>query len=251
MPPDGRPAGAARRAAVAQALASVLDPELDEPLAELGFIEAVTVEGRRVAVTLRLPTYWCAAGFAYIMGEDIVAAVGSLPWVEAVDCRLVDHFAMRRINDGLAAGLSFAEAFGAEAGGDLAPVRATFAEKGFLARQATVLQAMRRERLAPEAILATTIGALRGRAARAGAEHARQIARYLEARRARPPAAAGDLAFVTADGAPIPPDGLLAHLRDGRRIGGSMRANAEMCRILLAARYGASATEGGPPTGER
>ena len=35
-----------------------------------------------------------------------------LPWVERAACRLVDHFAMKRVNEGLARGLSFREAFG-------------------------------------------------------------------------------------------------------------------------------------------
>ncbi|MEM8852420.1 MAG: iron-sulfur cluster assembly protein, partial [Pseudomonadota bacterium] len=112
----------ARHQAVMAALDTVLDPELDEPLTDLRFIHAVTLDGDEVRVTLRLPTYWCSANFAYIMGEDIKVAVGALPFVRETTIMLVDHFAVRRVNDGLAAGLSFREAFDKEADADLGDV---------------------------------------------------------------------------------------------------------------------------------
>ncbi len=236
MPPN-RPM--ARTRAVWDALGTVLDPELDEPLTDLGFVHAVDVDGDAVTVELRLPTYWCSANFAYIMGEDIVAAVGSLSWPSRVSCRLEDHFAARRVNDGLAKGLSFREAFETEAEADLGDVRADFRDKSFLGRQAVVIQAMRREKIAPEAIVATTIRELEMRRRNGGAGHARQIDRYLEARRARPvPCGPNDLAFLTIAGEPVAADGLLDHLREARRIRGSFEANAELCRMLFAARYG-------------
>lgn len=228
-----------RRADVTTALSTVLDPELDEPLTDLGFINDIRIEDDRVLVALRLPTFWCSANFAYIMGEDIKAAVGDLRWVSQVIVTLTDHFAMHKINAGLAAGQSFREVFGAEAEDDLHDVRADFKTKSFVGRQATIIQALRREKRPPEEIAAMTIGDLETRAATAGAEFARQIARYLEARRDHDPAASTtDVAFLTAEGRPVAPDALLDHLREARKIRGSFEANAEMCRILLAARYG-------------
>ena len=39
----------------------VTDPELDEPVTELGFVTAVAAgEDGVVSVEFRLPTYWCA-----------------------------------------------------------------------------------------------------------------------------------------------------------------------------------------------
>ena len=61
------------------ALDAVIDPELDEPITDLGFVtEAVVVEGV-AAVRLRLPTYFCAANFAYLMVADAHDAVGRAP----------------------------------------------------------------------------------------------------------------------------------------------------------------------------
>src|SRR5437660_10276920 len=42
------------------AIADVLDPELDEPLVKLGFIDRVMVDGSVVTMIFRLTTYWCA-----------------------------------------------------------------------------------------------------------------------------------------------------------------------------------------------
>jgi metal-sulfur cluster biosynthetic enzyme len=52
---------------VLDALASVRDPEIDEPLTDLGFVARVHVDGASVDVHLRLPTYFCAPSFAYLM----------------------------------------------------------------------------------------------------------------------------------------------------------------------------------------
>ena len=57
------------------------DPELDEPVTELGFVERVAVDGDTVEVDFRLPTYWCAANFAFLMVDDIRIAVEGAPWV--------------------------------------------------------------------------------------------------------------------------------------------------------------------------
>ena len=58
------------------------DPELDEPITALGFVASCTVscEGR-AAVRLRLPTYFCAPNFAYLMVADAYDAVTAVPGV--------------------------------------------------------------------------------------------------------------------------------------------------------------------------
>lgn len=50
-----------RVTAVNAALATVLDPELDRPITDLGFVRAVSVGADgSVEARLRLPTYFCA-----------------------------------------------------------------------------------------------------------------------------------------------------------------------------------------------
>ena len=70
-----------RVAEIWKRLSEVTDPELDEPVTELGFVERVDVDGDTVEVDFRLPTYWCAANFAFLMVDDIRIAVEGAPWV--------------------------------------------------------------------------------------------------------------------------------------------------------------------------
>ena len=49
-----------RQEAVTAALAVVNDPELDEPITDLGFVRSVAIDGSSVTVHLRLPTSFCS-----------------------------------------------------------------------------------------------------------------------------------------------------------------------------------------------
>ena len=81
------------RAAVLERLDRVLDPELDESILKLGFVESLEVELGRLTVELRLPTYWCAPNFSYLMAEDARRELLTLENVESVTVQLKDHFA--------------------------------------------------------------------------------------------------------------------------------------------------------------
>ena len=63
---------------VLAALDVVRDPELDEPITALGFVASCTVSGAPgeyvAAVRLRLPTYFCAPNFAFLMVADATPA---------------------------------------------------------------------------------------------------------------------------------------------------------------------------------
>ena len=103
-PPNSPPArGGAREAEIWARLATVTDPELDEPVTDLGFVEGVSIEpDGTVTIGFRLPTWWCAANFAWLMADDMRRAVGSLPWVKRVLPRLRDHMFADQVNDGVA-----------------------------------------------------------------------------------------------------------------------------------------------------
>ena len=75
-------------AGVLGALSGVRDPELDEPITELGFVSDLEIEGEAVYIRLRLPTYFCAPNFAYLMVADAREAILSVPGVRRV---LRDH----------------------------------------------------------------------------------------------------------------------------------------------------------------
>ena len=59
------------RSRVFEALGTVYDPELDEPITTLGFVGSCVVAGAGdVSVRLRLPTPQCAPNFAFLMAAD-------------------------------------------------------------------------------------------------------------------------------------------------------------------------------------
>jgi metal-sulfur cluster biosynthetic enzyme len=212
---------------VGRALARVRDPELDEPLTELGFVTGVAVQGAHVRVRLRLPTYFCAPNFAYLMVADARAAVEALPGVERAEIVLEDHAHEDEINTAVAAGEGFAAAFPGEAEDELRDLRDLFARKGFLARQARLCEALRR---APEELAALRLGEL---------PDVPELAPYLERRRELGLDGGPDApALVLPDGRPVPARAAAGHLRIARLVRLSVEGNAGLCRSLLRTRYG-------------
>ena len=103
-----------------QALETVRDPELDEPITSLGFVASCAVSAAGDAqVRLRLPTYFCAPNFAYLMVADAYDAVSALPGVRRAEVVLEDHFASDVINGGVAAQAGFVRSFDGEAVSEL------------------------------------------------------------------------------------------------------------------------------------
>lgn len=224
-----------RAAQVWEKLAGVTDPELDESVTELRFVTDVAIDDRgAVSIAFRLPTYWCAANFAFMMADDMRREVAALPWVSRVDVRLGEHMYADTINDGLSRRLSFQQAFGADADADLDSLRRTFLVKAFQRRQEALLRHLLAEGLGAEVVAAMPLAAL---ATRALSETGSKLrARYLDRRDVV--AGAGEpRAFVDAHGAPLSPDGLAAYLQALSRVGVNAEFNGALCRGLLAARF--------------
>ena len=97
---------------VLDALDAVRDPELDESVTSLGFVTSCTVSADGVAdVRLRLPTYFCAPNFAWLMVADAYDAVSAVPGVRQTQIELEDHFASAEINHGVAARAGFGKKY--------------------------------------------------------------------------------------------------------------------------------------------
>jgi len=225
-----------REAEVQAALAAVVDPELDEPVTELGFVTAVecSAEGE-VRIGFRLPTYWCAANFAFLMADDMRRAVRALPWVTAVKVQLHEHMYAEAINQGVDKGAGFEASFGAAAEGDLEGLRRTFLLKAFQRRQAALLEHLLEAGAEAGDLVALDVAGL-GRLD-LDAEGERRVARYL-ARRADVDAGDAGLAFVDTEGRAIAAEALPGHLRELRRVCVNAEFNGVLCRGLLAVRYG-------------
>ena len=143
------------------ALATVRDPELDEPITSLGFVAACTVSPDGDAeVRLRLPTYFCAPNFAYLMVADAYDAVSALPGVRHAEVVLEDHFASDVINGGVAAQAGFVRTFNGEAVSELHALRADFLRKAVMAGTDQVCRPLLAAGTEPAALLAMTLGEL-------------------------------------------------------------------------------------------
>jgi metal-sulfur cluster biosynthetic enzyme len=217
-------------------LAEVYDPELDQPLTELGFIGGVDVDGDKVNVRFRLPTYWCAANFAYMMASDIRDRVSELPWVNQVDVLLQDHFHDDEINEGMKNGKTFLTAF-PDATESLEDLRETFRIKAFQSRQERVLRWLKRKGLQEETILQMRVGDLKELLNKR--QVAKLVERYLNIRQER--GLTDDIdaeAFSHPDGSPIDPGGLQLLLNKASSTRLSMEFNTAFCSGLLKTRYG-------------
>jgi metal-sulfur cluster biosynthetic enzyme len=216
---------------VLAALGAVRDPELDEPVTSLGFVTAAAVSADGDArVRLRLPTFFCAPNFAFLMVADAYDAVSALPGVRSVVVELEDHFASGAINHGVAARAGFAAAFDGEAVGELQGLRADFLRKAVMAGTDRLCRRLLAAGTGPAALPGLTLGDV---PPSAELERLRQ-------RRA-------DLGLPSADGSPLVIDpvtgkgvgaeALPLHLRRAHTTRVSVEANAGICRGMLRHRY--------------
>ena len=219
---------------VLAALGTVRDPELDEPVTTLGFVASAVVSCDGVAtVRLRLPTYFCAPNFAFLMVADAYDAVRAVAGVRRAEIELVDHFASAEINGGVAARAGFASSFAGLAGGELDELRRDFLRKAVLAGTDRVCRPL--------------LAAGRGTAELAGltlgdAPSTPDLAR-LRARRAELGLPAGDGAPLLVDavtGEAVATAGLALHLSRARLTRTSLEANGGVCRGMLRVRYGST-----------
>src|SRR5690242_19550020 len=163
----GGPGGSSSRASsptvdrALRALATVRDPELDEPITALGFVTSCTVSaGGDARVRLRLPTYFCAPNFAFLMVADAYDAVSGVAGVRSTEVVLEDHFASDAINGGVASRAGFAVTFDGEAVSELHELRADFLRKAVLAGTDQVCRPLLAAGTSRAALLELTLGDL-------------------------------------------------------------------------------------------
>ena len=144
---------------VLEALGTVRDPELDEPVTSLGFVTSCTVSADGVAaVRLRLPTYFCAPNFAWLMVADAYDAVSAVPGVRQTQIELDDHFASADINRGVAARAGFVQSFDGLAETELDELRIDFVRKAVLAATDRVCRPLLAAGRTPDELAVLTLG---------------------------------------------------------------------------------------------
>jgi metal-sulfur cluster biosynthetic enzyme len=218
------------RAHILDALGTVHDPELDEPITSLRFVTScdVSADGD-VDIRLRLPTPQCAPNFAFLMAADARDAVRRLPGVREVTVVLEDHYTGAEINAALGRGDAFAGAFPGETEGELEPLRELFHRKALVARESRLCEALLAAGATAEEVTALRVPDLPDDP---DARRCLELRAHLSIKTddAAP-------AFVRPDGAPLAAAELTHWLRMARLVRTSLEANGGICRSLLAARY--------------
>lgn len=225
--------------AVWAALGTVRDPELDEPLTDLGFVARCELDaGGTAHVQLRLPTYFCAPNFAFLMVADAYDAVAAVPGVRVAEVVLLDHFASDAINRGVAARSGFVASFEGEAVAELDGLRADFLRKAVLAGTDRVCRALVSAGYEPARLPALRLGDL---PAGMGAERLRERRREL----GLPWDDDAPLLVDPGTGEAVEAQRARRHLAFARLTRTSMEANSGVCRGMLRVRYPGIADEEG------
>jgi metal-sulfur cluster biosynthetic enzyme len=230
MTPTGTDTTSRLAEAVWAALAEVRDPELDEPLTELGFVTAHEVDGDGTArVRLRVPTYFCAPNFVYLMVADAHDALRRVPGVRQVEVHVEDHFAADVINAGVTGGQGFAATFEGLAAGELDSLRADFLRKAVLAATHRACSPLLAAGLDAERMATLTL---------ADVPEGPGLER-LRARRRDLGLGAGPESPLVVDpltGSAVDRADLRTHLHRARLTALNMEANGSICTALLHAR---------------
>lgn len=215
---------------VLAALGTVMDPELAEPITDLGFVRSVAIDDEGVTAHLRLPTAFCSPNFAYLMASDAVDALRLVAGVGVVRVMLDDHHDSDKINAGLAADAGYRGTFGAEADDSLDELRLTFQRKAHTAAVERCIE----DRLKNSGLAVADIYRLRLRNLPGG-----QFKEALLRRRVDIGLGIGpdEAVFVDEHGVAVPPDEIPMRLRFAKSVRISIEGNSHFCRGLLATRY--------------
>ena len=223
------------------ALGTVVDPELDEPITDLGFVRSVVLDGAgNTEVHLRLPTSFCSPSFAWLMVSDAQDALRGVPGVGRVVVALDDHHDSELINAGLAADAGYRGTFGHEAEDSLDELRAIFHRKAHTAAMERALTAwLRADPSRGETDVGAVVVADLPEVPTTGALLRRRATLGLPTDGAAP-------VLVDATGQRPETAAVTMFLRRARSVRISIDGNAHFCRGLLATRYPGAETDQTP-----
>jgi metal-sulfur cluster biosynthetic enzyme len=226
---------------ILEALATVTDPELDEPITELGFVRSVAIDDNGVTVHLRLPTAFCSPNFAYLMASDAQDALRLVDDVGEVRIMLDDHHDSSKINNGLAADAGYVGTFGVEAEESLSELRRIFLRKAHTAAMERCVEfLLKRTSLAVDQISALTLRDLPAGKNKAALMRRRDAIGLSTCPNSR--------VVVDDEGHAIARDDVPMRLRFAKSVRISMEGNAHFCRGLLATRYADEEPAGALPS---
>ena len=206
-------------------------PQEPEPITELGFVSHLEIEGGAVAIRLRLPTYFCAPNFAYLMVADAREAALSVPGIGRVSVILEEHYASEELNTSFNTEGGFDDAFPGETEGpDLEELRTIVRRKSFVSRQERLCRTLISEGRSPQELAAMRLGEM---------APSQDFEKYLERRKELGLDASEEAPLVVdPEGNRVPEEAVIEHLRFAKTVRVSIDGNAGLCRGLLDVRYG-------------
>ncbi|WP_435196055.1 iron-sulfur cluster assembly protein [Natronomonas sp. EA1] len=232
-------------AAVRDRLDRVTDPELDESIVALEYVDEISIDGSHVSVVFTLPTAWCSPAFAWMMATDARDEVEALPGVERATVTLREHMHEDEITEGVTERKRFGEVF-PDADGGVASIRATLDAKARLARQYDAVEALLEAGLTGEQVAALTRedcrledGAVFVRDGSVGIPiDPAPVEAYLEKARVTGLLDDGqDALFRTPEGEPIPAESFELVHRRARLASVNMSGQGSVCDALNRARH--------------
>src|SRR3989454_1383744 len=130
---------------ILRALSAVTDPELDEPITDLGFVKDLSVsEEGEVSLDLVTSTFWCSPNFVYLMLEEARDVVCRIPGITGVRVQLEGHHDSNRINGGINSRQSFSQCYASEAHRELRGLNRIVSPRGLRSRLHSIAAALAR-----------------------------------------------------------------------------------------------------------
>jgi len=233
---------------VLRALSTVTDPELDEPITDLGFVKELSIsDDGQVSLDLVTSTFWCSPNFVYMMLEEARDVVSKLAGINDVRVHLDGHHDSDRINEAINSGKSFSDCYGDEATGNLVELNRMIRTRALRSRLHSMATTLSKVGFSPEQLLdlsrqdvtsdgdSVVVTSPRGTFSISDFEDVRRVSRYLQFRERIKPRD-GPLVVWDLDGNPPERDGFRSALEEARLARANFSLNAEMCRALLASR---------------
>lgn len=225
-------------------LKHVYDPELDQSIVDLGFVQDIDIKQQDVHVSFRLPTYWCSPNFAYIMGEDIKKRTEEIEWVNTTKVNLIEHSESNKVSKGVSERRPFEEMFGEMNDGNLNKLRQLFRVKAYYARQERLVKYLLKKEFTKENIITMKWVVLNQSMDNNFIDYD-LVTRYRNIRNEFNLSINDDgIAFTDDQGRRLTLENFRDYFLDSRRQRLAMEFNSHFCQGVLEARYDSEANQG-------
>jgi len=134
------------QAEILAALATVVDPELDEPITDSGLVRSVGIDDEGVTVHLQLPTRFWSSNFAYLIACEARDALGEVDEIGQVRVVVHGHHDSERINAWLATDVGYVDTLCSEADDQLAELRRTVLRRAHAAAMERCVSVLMRQK---------------------------------------------------------------------------------------------------------